>query len=153
MALLGHGEAKRDKNYTVIIGCGRVGARLATSLSEAGKDVLVIDADSNAFRALGSNFAGLTMAGDAQDYAVLRKANIAKAYAVIVLTHDDNANIMIAQIAHEIFRVEHVIARLYNPDRQAIYEQLHIHVISPEQLMTERITSTLTTLEQQKVSS
>ena len=44
----------------VVVGCGRVGAGLATRLDLNGHDVRVIDRDPEAFTRLGSTFAGST---------------------------------------------------------------------------------------------
>ena len=44
----------------VIIGCGRVGAGLASGLAGGGDAVAVIDKDPKAFERLGEDFTGLT---------------------------------------------------------------------------------------------
>ena len=58
--------------HFVIMGCGRVGATLARSLSERGYDVAVIDMDPTSFRRLGTGFEGRTVTGFAnveEDFA------------------------------------------------------------------------------------
>ena len=42
----------------VIVGCGRVGAMAATSLSRAGHEVTIIDINPKAFERLSSDFTG-----------------------------------------------------------------------------------------------
>ncbi|MEA4895358.1 MAG: NAD-binding protein, partial [Oscillospiraceae bacterium] len=34
---------KSDEEYTIVIGCGRLGANLANTLSDKGENVLIID--------------------------------------------------------------------------------------------------------------
>ena len=46
------------------MGCGRVGATLATSLENRGHDVAVIDQDETAFRRLSKEFGGNRIKGE-----------------------------------------------------------------------------------------
>ncbi len=43
-------ETKKQDTYTVIIGCGRLGANLANTLSNEGENVLIMDENKNSFR-------------------------------------------------------------------------------------------------------
>ena len=45
------------------MGCGRVGSTLAKDFQALGHSVAVIDQDREAFRRLGADFNGLTVAG------------------------------------------------------------------------------------------
>ena len=47
-----------DVSDIIIVGCGRVGSRLALMLSEHDNNVCVIDRDPSAFAALGRDFNG-----------------------------------------------------------------------------------------------
>ncbi len=125
--------------YNIIIGCGRLGANLANTLSDEGFDVLIIDRDKDAFRKLSPSFGGLTLNADGTDYDVLKEAGIQQANAVIIVTNNDNTNIMLAQIAREIFKVERVIARLYDPERDCIYREFGIDTICPAILSAKEI--------------
>lgn len=87
-------------NYTIIIGCGRLGANLANTLSDNGEDVLIIDKNREAFRKLSPAFGCLSLQGDATDLDVLQEAQIGNASAVVAVTNHDNANILTAQIAN-----------------------------------------------------
>ena len=44
----------------------------------------------------------------------------------MAVTQGDNTNIMAAQIAHEVFGVSHVVARIYDPIRAQAYRELGI---------------------------
>jgi len=130
---------QKNENYTIIIGCGRLGANLANTLSDSGEDVLIIDKNKEAFRKLSPAFGGLTLNGDATDLDVLQEAQISTATAVIAVTNNDNANILVAQISREIFHIERVIARLYDPEREYVYREFGIDTICPAVLSVKEI--------------
>lgn len=132
-------EKKHKKEYTIIVGCGRLGANLANTLSNEGEDVLIMDEDRNAFRRLAPNFGGLSVAASGTDLEKLREAEIESASAVIAVTNDDNTNILVAQIAREMFGVGRVIARLYDPDCEVVYQELGINTICPSALSAKEI--------------
>lgn len=134
---------KKLNGYTIIIGCGRLGASLANDLSEQGGEVLIIDRNKDSFRKLSSSFGGLTLTGDATDIDVLRESQIEKAAAVISVTDNDNTNIMVAQISKVLFNKEHVIARLYDPELKCVYQEFGIDTISPAVLSIKEINNLL----------
>lgn len=132
-------SAKDFSEYFIIIGSGRLGANLANTLSDEGGNVLIIDKDKNAFRKLSPSFGGLAVTGDGTDFDVLQEAQIDKADVLVVVTNNDNTNVMIAQIAKEIFKVKRVIARLYDPERGCVYREFGIDTICPAVLSAKEI--------------
>lgn len=130
---------KKSGDYTIIIGCGRLGANLANTLSDEGENVLIMDIDKTSFRRLSSNFGGLSVVADGTDFEALKKANIEKASAIVVVTNKDNTNIIVAQIARHIFKSELVIARLYDSERECVYKELGIDTICPAVLSAKEI--------------
>ena len=129
---------KKD-DYIIIVGCGRLGANLANTLSDDNGNVLIMDTTKDSFRRLSSDFGGLSMVGSGTDLTALRDAQIEKAAAVIAVTNDDNTNIMIVQLAREMFHVSRVIARLYDPDRESVYQELGIDTICPAILSAKEV--------------
>ncbi len=115
----------------VIVGCGRVGGLLAGRLSGSGHDVSVVDGDSRSFRRLPERFPGRVVLGTGIDEDVLRTAGVERANVFVAVTHDDNTNIMAAQIARKVFGVEHVVLRIYDQARADVYRQLGLSVICP----------------------
>ncbi len=115
----------------VIMGCGRSGAYLATSLVAKGHQVTVIDRAPAAFKRLGPHFAGDLVVGTGIDEDVLRRAGIEQADAFVALTDGDNSNVMAAQVAREIFGVRRVVARIYDPLREEIYRGLGLETFCP----------------------
>lgn len=112
------------------MGCGRVGATLARTLGRTGHDVAVIDADPAAFRRLGTSFEGRTVTGIGFDRDTLIAAGIREAYAFAAVSSGDNSNILAARVARETFGVEHVAARIYDPQRAAVYQRLGIPTVA-----------------------
>ena len=115
----------------VIMGCGRVGARVAGLLDHTGNDVTVIDTDSRAFRRLPAGFGGETIIGTGIDEDILRKAGIEEADAFIAVTNGDNRNIMASQVARLIFNVPEVVCRIYDPVREDTYRRLGLTTVCP----------------------
>jgi trk system potassium uptake protein len=112
-----------------IVGCGRVGSRLAMRLSNGGHQVEVIDEVREAFVRLDPNFPGSTYQGSGMDMDVLRRAGIEKADVVVVLTGGDNRNLMIAQLVKRCFNVPRAVARLHDPVRAAKYRELGVETM------------------------
>lgn len=115
----------------VVMGCGRVGARIASVLDHNGHAVTVIDTDSRAFRRLPSDYSGDTIIGTGIDEDVLRSAGIEEAGAFIAVTNGDNRNIMAAQVARLVFEVPEVICRIYDPVREDTYRRLGLTTVCP----------------------
>ena len=116
--------------HMIIVGCGRVGSSLARTLTESGHDVVVIDRNAAAFRRLGDDFIGTTLTGIGFDRNLLLEAGIIADSAVMAVTSGDNSNILIARVARELFGVQRVVARIYDPRRAAIYERLGIATVA-----------------------
>jgi trk system potassium uptake protein TrkA len=115
----------------IIMGCGRVGARLGGLLDIERHSVTILDVDTYSFRRLPSEFAGTALVGDGMDEEVLKKAGIEKADVFVAVTEADNHNIMAAQIAKHIFNVPKVLCRIYDPLRRELFSSLGIEALSP----------------------
>jgi trk system potassium uptake protein TrkA len=120
--------------YVVVVGCGRVGARLATSLSAAGHDVVVVDSSAANLRTLPPDFSGFTVKGDAGDSEVLRQTKLDHADALVAVTRDDNLNLLVSQAAKAVYQTPVVLARCYDPEREDVYRALGIETVSPTSL-------------------
>jgi trk system potassium uptake protein TrkA len=123
--------------YVVIVGCGRLGSHLANQLSRVGHSVVVIDRNNSTFEDLSPEFSGFRVMGDATQIAILREAKLKNADVFFATTHDDNVNLMVAQVAKKIFNVPHVLARVFDPRREKIFDQLGIETICPTSVAAE----------------
>lgn len=128
----------------LIVGCGKVGAKLAAQLSREGHDISVVDADEDSFEQLGSNFTGYKTCGITIDQDVLRRGGIESCDAVAAVSPDDNINIMVSQLAREIFHVPQVLARIYDPKRENVFSHFGLHTVCPTNLTVAAIRSALT---------
>jgi trk system potassium uptake protein TrkA len=123
----------------VIMGCGRVGSGLANDLESAGHSVSIIDQNNEAFRRLGPDFKGRTIAGVGFDRDILLEAGIEKADAFAAVSNGDNSNILAARVARETYGVEKVVARIYDPARAEIYQRLGIPTVATVLWTTDQI--------------
>ena len=128
---------KHNHRVHIIIGCGRLGASVASMLSSSGIEVIVIDVSKNAFTKLSTSYTGFTIEADACDTHVLENAGIKKAGAVLVATGDDNINIMVSQIVKVIYETPCVATRLYDTEKEALLTGSGIGVIYPVKLEIE----------------
>jgi trk system potassium uptake protein TrkA len=126
------------------MGCGRVGSTLAVDLEKSGHTVAVIDQNREAFRRLGANFNGRTVAGVGFDRDTLLEAGIEKADAFAAVSNGDNSNILAARVARETFGVKNVVARIYDPGRAEIYQRLGIPTVATVLWTTDQIMRRLT---------
>ncbi|MCL1835445.1 MAG: TrkA family potassium uptake protein [Oscillospiraceae bacterium] len=129
----------KNEGCTIIIGCGRLGANLASTLSDSGGSTIIIDKNPDAFRKLSPSYGGIVLTGDATEMSVLESAEIEKAAAVISVTNNDNTNIMVAQLAKEMYNIERVIARLLDPECEYVYREFDIDTICPAVLSAKEI--------------
>jgi len=131
----------------IVIGCGRVGAGLARTLSLRGHTVTVIDNDATAFENLGVTFKGQTIEGVGFDRDVLIQAGVERADALAAVTTSDEANVVAARIARQVFHVPRVAARVYEPRKAEIYRRLGMMTVSPVTLGAHRLGEILSFLE------
>lgn len=128
----------------IVMGCGRVGSQLSRLLLDEGHDVTVIDQEAALFARLGPDFTGKTVRGVGFDRNVLVRAGIEQAEAFVATSASDNANIIAARIARNVFHVPRVVARQQDPRRAEIYRRLGLLTISPTHWGARRIFELLT---------
>lgn len=127
----------------LVVGCGKVGATLASVLSRKGHDVSVVAKDETSFERLSPDFSGYTIHGVPIDQDVLRRAGIENCDALAAMTEDDNINIMVSQLAREIFKVPKVLARIYDPSRGDVFSHFGLQTVCPTNLTVSAVCSAL----------
>lgn len=136
-------ETHASERHTVIMGCGAIGASVATSLTSHGHVVHVLDSSTESFDRLSAGeMEGRRVVPIVGDGAVQRdliKAQIQDAAVFIALTNEDSRNALAAQIAKRIFNVPVVICRIEDPTKQQMYLSLDITAISASSLVTDMI--------------
>lgn len=127
----------------LIVGCGKVGSTLAAVLSNQGHDISIVNRTDEGFDSLPNNFNGFTTVGVPIDQEVLKKAGIESCDVVATVTPDDNINIMVSQLATEIFKVPKVFVRIYDPRRDEVFSNLGMRTVCPTNLVVSAICSAL----------
>ncbi len=123
----------------VIMGCSRVGARLAGMLDAEGHHVTIMDIDAYSFRRLPPNYSGEAITGSGTDEDALIRAGIRESNLFVSATQGDNRNIMAAQIAKHIFHVPRVVCRIYDPIRQEMYQELGLETVGPTKIVADAL--------------
>jgi trk system potassium uptake protein TrkA len=121
----------KENSVIVVAGCGQFGSCIASQLDQAGEAVVIVDLDQEAFTQLDQGYNGVTIVGDASDIEVLRQCGINRSKAVIAVTHYDNVNLMIAQIASEIYAVPLVMAKVSDPALVRVETAMNVIIHCP----------------------
>jgi trk system potassium uptake protein TrkA len=123
----------------IVVGCGRIGAQLASELCQTGHQVTVLDVVPSAFDNLDPNFRGRTLEGDVLAQDMLRRAGIEQADGLAAVTSSDTLNAVVAHIARTVFHVPNVVARNYEPRWQALYEAFGVQAVGPSSWGAQRM--------------
>ena len=115
----------------IVMGCGSMGAGLASALDIEGHELTVIDIDASKLAKLPGNFSGTAMVGDGTDEEVLKKAGIEETDAFIAASKEDERNAMAAQIAKKVFGISRVVCRIFDTQKVEFYESLDLAAVSP----------------------
>jgi trk system potassium uptake protein TrkA len=119
------------RNKFIVIGSGRLGSNIATSMSELGEDVIIIDAVDDSFRKLQESFSGYQVVGDATDLTILENSYIKQAKTAVITTDSDNVNIYLAHICFYVYNVPKIFVRLSDTDKGKLLEGTTIKAIYP----------------------
>lgn len=112
--------------FIIVAGAGKVGFHLARALI-ADHEILVIEQDPNRVAYLGEELgAEVVMQGDACDAATMERAGMERADLVVAVTGDDEDNLTFCQIAKAKFNVPRAVARINNPQNEALFRKLGI---------------------------
>ncbi len=113
----------------LIVGGGRVGRALAERLEDRGENVIIVEENSEVVDQLQAEGFSAQQ-GDATDLETLREAGAEHAKIVAAATGDDDANLLVAQLARTSFDVGDVIARANNRSNVNAFEELGVQTIS-----------------------
>jgi trk system potassium uptake protein len=129
----------------VVVGCGRVGSKVAKQLAEEGWDVTVVDEKEEALVRLGDAWRGGFIVGHGMDTEILLRAGIEGADAAVVATNGDNTNLVIAQVAQKRFDVQCVVARILDPARAQFFAGQGLRTICPTQTAIDDLSEVVRT--------
>ncbi|MCM3564620.1 MAG: Trk system potassium transporter TrkA [Hydrogenophaga sp.] len=100
----------------IILGAGRVGESVAESLVSEQNDITVVDMDPARLRALEDKLDLRGVVGNGIQPSVLRNAGAKDADMVIACAAQDETNLVVCKVAHDVFNVPTTIARLRSPE-------------------------------------
>lgn len=118
--------------YVVIMGGGRVGLALASSLVSVGLDVTLIENNIDLCSNAASELDAIVICGNGTDIKTLSEANIGDADVFVAATGNDEANLLSCILVKD-YKIPKVIARVSNPDHDDAFRKVGIDVVvSPE---------------------
>lgn len=120
----------------VIIGCGKTGAELAKEFSRFC-NVTVVDKNMRALDSLGDNFNGRKILGDALDIKVLELAEIKETDAVVLVTGNDNLNLVVGKIVKDRYKVKKVVLQIYDTAKREIFQDKDLIIIDKTSLLVK----------------
>jgi len=114
--------------YIVVVGAGKVGYFLAKRLCLNKHTVSIVDKDKQLCEDAAKALEALVINGDGCDPNILEEAGISRADVVAAVTGDDEDNLIICQLAKEIFKVKRAVGRVNNPDNEHTFSELGVDV-------------------------
>lgn len=99
----------------VVVGCGKIGTTIVTSLVKEGHNVIAVDRDSAVLNRLTNVYDVMSICGNGADSDLLQEAGIKKADLFAAVTGSDDTNMLCCFMAKKM-GVPYTIARVRNPE-------------------------------------
>jgi len=126
--------------YIIVVGGGRVGYYLAKALLDEGHEVLIIEKNATLCELINEEIGGVCVRGDGCEAATLDEVGTGRADMLVAVTGDDEDNLVACQVAKYKFNVPRTIARIRNPQNEAIFKKLGVDVtVSTTNIILEAI--------------
>ena len=132
----------------LIVGCGKTGSRLAKQLVERGYDVSVVDKSREKIeKNLGADFVGMTVTGEPFDTDVLSSAGANDMHVAVIVTPDDNVNVMVAQTLRLEFGVDKIFTRVLDPARESVFRKCGLYTVCATRYESDHLMGLITSIE------
>jgi trk system potassium uptake protein TrkA len=112
--------------YVIVVGGGKVGYYLTRTLLSEGHEVTLVEKEQGRVSRLTPEFGENVVLGDGCEVRVMEDAGMNRADCVVAVTGHDEDNIVVCQMAQRHFGVPREIARVNNPENEAIFHLLGI---------------------------
>ena len=112
--------------YVIVVGGGKVGYYLTRTLLSEGHEVTLVEKEQRRVSRLTPEFGENVVLGDGCEVRVMGDAGMNRADCVVAVTGHDEDNIVVCQMAQRHFGVPREIARVNNPENEAIFHLLGI---------------------------
>lgn len=128
----------------VVVGCGKIGTAILSSLVAEGHDVVAIDSSSSALSLVTNIFDVMGVCGNGADCDTLSEAGIESTDIFVAVTGSDELNMLSCLIAKRM-GAKHTVARIRNPeynDRSLgfLKKQLELSIsVNPELLAAQEL--------------
>ncbi len=107
--------ASTYRNHIIVMGMGHVGSRVIRALAEMGSEVVAIDLDPTDHPLdVIDDLRVPVIVGDARSAAIMEKAGLRYASALIVCTADDFLNLEVCVRAREINKTARIVVRMWD---------------------------------------
>lgn len=100
---------------TIIVGGGKVGYYLSKTLLERNYDVSMVEIDRDVCQSFANMLDVSVVCGDGTSRRALEKADVEHCETIVAVTGKDEVNLIVCQIAKQVFNVPKTIAKVNNP--------------------------------------
>ena len=130
--------------YLVIVGGGKIGAPLASSLINEGHEVFVLDRDPDTVTSLQRELGMIATVGEATSVRALREAGASRAVAIVATTDSDEDNLAACQLARSNFDIPRTIAVAHSPENAQLFDVAGVDlVVSATDLVLSNLATAL----------
>ena len=126
--------------YIIVVGGGRLGYYLTKALLGECHEVTIVEKQARFCKIINDELGDVCVHGDGCEASTLDEIGTGRADMLIAVTGDDEDNLVACQVAKHKFNVSRTIARIRNPQNEAIFKKLGIDItVSSTNIILENI--------------
>lgn len=128
----------------IIVGCGKIGRVILSSLTKEGHDLTAIDNKPSVVESIRNRFDVMALCGNGTSYSVLKEAGAVHCDLFIAVTSSDELN-MLSCFAAKRMGAKYTVARIRNPENTNtkslafIQKQLDLSLVINPELLTAQV--------------
>jgi len=115
--------------YIIVVGGGRLGYYLLKALLSEGHEVLLLEKDAPICKTIIEEMGSVCYRGDGCEATTLAEVGTGRADMMVAVTGDDEDNLVACQVAKHKYNVPRTVARIRNPQNEALFKKLGVDVI------------------------
>jgi trk system potassium uptake protein TrkA len=127
----------------VILGSGRLGSRLANALVQKGHRIIIVDEDERKFKNLDEHEGIRRVSGNIFNEETATLVFSMPVDFFIVVTGNDNVNLMVAQAMQKKYHIPRVLIRVFDPTLSGVYQNLGMETICPTNFALQEMLKTV----------